>query len=473
MKKFYVRNADGVLVQATAEQIADEKVVKETIDIPDPAPKDDPMKQLEGLIKDIATATAESTAKTSDLVEKMQLKLTAYEKAAAKGFPLPQGDTKPDEKKDPVMYNAFVRRYEDNAKMAGMTTKEAQEFFGEYDLALQGKELQDKFRHPMHQTDEATRIEMAKFWCLVLRAQNDPRAQMKFIDTYGNMAAKTNIGDSGNTFPLPKPLEAEILFFAREASIIMQYARIWPMTSDKMGIPAESSSTSVSWGNTTPASDPAATEVELEANELSAYSTVRNATLADTNSDIVGWINGNLAEAAGLELDNQAFNGTGTPFTGLLGSSGAGYSVVLAGSLISGLDADDLSNMIAKLDGLKKQGARYYMHGQTLHYVRTLKDTDGNPIFLPGNIAGAMPPGIYGYPYSEVVKMPSTQAANSPFILFGNMRYFGLGRRLDVTTLNINPWLYWTTNRTSFKLYQRWGMKVGLRNGFVRMLTSS
>jgi HK97 family phage major capsid protein len=419
------------------------------------------MKELEGLIRELA-------GNVKGLVDTQKTQLDSYLKSVEKRFPL---GTEQMPASDSPFRAQFENIYEANAKMAGMTVKEAQMFFGEYDLAVQGKSLQDKLSHPMHVIDEATRIEMAKFYLLMLRACNDPRAKEKFIDTYGQV--KTNIGDPGNTFPLPKPLEAEILAFARESSVLLQYCRVWPMVSDSMSVPAESSSVSVGWGNTTAPSDPAAIEVLLQTQELSAYSTVRNATLADTTSDIVGWINSAMAEAAGLELDNQGFNGTGTPFFGILGAAGAGYSVVLAGSLISGITADDFSNMIAKLDGLKKQGARFYMHGQIIHIVRILKDSQQRPIFLDGNIAGATPPTIYGYPYSEVIKMPSNQAANSPFIAFGNLRYFGIGRRVDTATLTVNPWLYWTTNRTSFKLYQRWAMKIGLANGLVRLLTHS
>lgn len=244
------------------------------------------------------------------------------------------------------------------------------------------------------------------------------------------------------------------------------------MTSDKQSFPSETSAVSVGWGNTTSQSDPGVTEVELSANELSAYSVVKNATLADARSDIVSWLTVALAEAAGQELDNQAFNGSGTPFFGILDATGAGYSVVLGGSAFSNITSDDFSKMIAKLDGLRKQGARFWMHGEGLHLVRTLKDSNNRPIFY--NTVGDPTSGtIYGYPYTEVIKMPSTTAANTAFLAFGNLRYLGVGRRLEVATLSVDPYGLWTTNRTRYKLYQRWGMKIALRNGLVRMLTSS
>jgi HK97 family phage major capsid protein len=463
MKKKYVKTPERVLVSATAEQIADPKVEKFEVEVPDAAPPVGPMEELTGLIRDLA-------GDVKSVVDKQKEQLAAYEKAAQRGFILP--GVKPPE--DSPAFTAFMSQYEKNAKISGMSVKDAEAFFGDYDLAVQGKELQDKIRHPLHIIDEATRIEMAKFYCLLLRAGKDPRAMSKFIDVYGK-AVDTPVGDTGNVFPLPKPIEAEILAFAREVSVLLQYCRVWPMTSDKMGVPSETGAVTVGWGNETSESEPEVTEVELSADELSAYSVVKNATLADSISDIVGWLNSALAEAAGLELDNQGFNGTGSlngaSFYGLLNATyGAYYPVVLASNLIAEMTADDLSLMISKLDGLKKQGARFFMHGQILHYIRTLKDQQDRPIFVE-TIGSAVPGSIWGFPYSEAIKMPSTQAANSPFILFGNLRYFALGRRVDTATLSVNPYLLWTTNRTAFKLYQRWAMKVGLRKGFARLLT--
>jgi len=299
----------------------------------------------------------------------------------------------------------------------------------------------------------------------------DYKAKDIFWKHFGSQL-KTSIGDTGNVFPLPDIVEAEILTFARESSVVLQYYRIWPMTSDKQSFPSESSSVSVAWGNTTQKSEPGLTEVELEANELSAYSTVKNATLMDARSDIVSWLNEALAEAAGLELDNQGFNGTATPFIGILNASGAGYSVVIAGTAFQDITFTELSEMIAKLDGLKKQGARFWFHGQVLHFVRTLKDSNNRPIFY--ETVGSPTSGtLMGFPYSEVIKMPSTTGANTAFIAFGNLRYLGIGRRLDVSTLSVDPYGEWATNRTRYKLYQRWGMKIGLRNGLVRGLTAS
>jgi len=451
MKKHYVKTEEGVLILATPEQVADPEVETTEIDVAEtpPVKEEDPIAELTGLIRDMAG----SFGGIKEKQEVMEAQLAAYQEAGKRGFPI----------NGPV-------------PLGEIPADEAKSIFGRFELARQGKKLMDKFQHPAYQIDEEKRIELAKFFCLVVRAgsHQEPQAREKFREIYGEASEdqrKTALGDTGNVFPVPDIVEVEILAFAREKSVVLQYARQWDMTSDKQSFPQESAAATVGWGNTTPAGDPTIAEVELDAEELSAYSTVRNTTLADARSDIVSWLTETMAEAAGLELDNQGFNGDGTVFTGILSSS-CGYSIILTGSTFADITADALSEMIAKLDGLKKQGARFFAHGQNLHYVRILKDDQSRPIFIE-TVGAPMSGTIWGYPYSEVIKMPSTTGASTAFVSFGNLRYLAVGRRLDTATLSVDPYGLFTTNRTRFKLYQRWAIKMGLPNGFVRLLTGS
>jgi HK97 family phage major capsid protein len=296
-----------------------------------------------------------------------------------------------------------------------------------------------------------------------------------FNKVYG---AKTVVGDSGNVFPIPDIVESEIIWFARERSIILQYGRVIPMTSEKHSWPRETASATVAWGNTTSESEPVVDEVQLDAEELSCWAGIKNAHMADSRSDIVAWLTANLGEAAGLELDNKAFTGVGTddPFicSGIL-SAACGTDVTLASTstAFSQLGSTKLSEMIGALDGLRKQGARFFLHGSVLHFVRDLKDTNGRPIFMDGHIGAGVPGTIFGYPYTEVIKCPSSSASNTAFMAFGNAQYFFVGRRLDSATLDVDPYGLWTTNRTRYKIYQRWALEMGLPAAFVRLLTNS
>jgi len=449
--KFYVKE-NGQFREATQDEILnpevqlyDEKGVPLKRKSAPAVKKEDPIKELQGVIEDLAVAV-KGVAGIKEKVEQLEKELAAYKEAAKKGFPIPSPEA------------------------GGKGADELQEIVG-YDLAKQGRRLMDKFYHPSHVIDEETRKELARYFTLVVKAGvfQDPAARAKFSEVYG----KTAIGDPGNEFPVPEVVEDEIIAFAREKSVVLQYASVRDMTSDKQSVPAEVESATAGWGSTTIESEPTVAEVELQAEELSAYSAVRNSTLQDARTDIVSWLTEALAEAAGLALDDEAFNGDGSNVcTGLL--LGAGHTVQMetGKTNFSDLTADHLSEMIAKLDGVRKQGARFYMHGQVLHYVRTLKDSDGRPIFL-NTIGDPVSGNIYGYPYTEVIKMPSESAANTPFIIFGNLKYFVVGRRLGTTTLQVDPYGLWTSNKTRFKLYQRWGMKIALPKAFVRLKTAS
>lgn len=365
---------------------------------------------------------------------------------------------------------------------------EIMKFLGEqWDRKHQGRGFDDISRkwgipeYPNKNNEEVI-DELYKYFGLVtLASKYRPDSQsIKAMDLfkkhYGSV--KTTIGDTGNQFPIPDIVHAEIIWFARERSYALAMATVVPMTSEKDSWPRETGSATIQWGNTTQKSDPTVDEVELDAEELSCYTAVKNAHMADSRSDIVAWLTANLGEAAGLELDNKMFNGAGTddPFicSGLL-TAHCGNSVVMAtgSTAFSQLTESHFSEMIAALDGVRKQGARFMMNGAILHFVRTLKDSNGQPIFFPGSIGTGVPPTIFGYPYDEVIKMPSTSASNTAFIVFGNPAYFYVGRRLDTATLDVNPYLLWTTNRTAYKLYQRWALVQALPAAFVRLLTAS
>jgi HK97 family phage major capsid protein len=107
-----------------------------------------------------------------------------------------------------------------------------------------------------------------------------------------------------------------------------------------------------------------------------------------------------------------------------------------------------------------------------LHFVRNLRDDQSHPIFID-TIGSQVSGTIWGYPYTEVITMPSSSAANTAFVVYGNMKHFAVGRRLQVSALQVDPYGLWTTNRMRFKVYNRWALKVAMPNAFCRLLTAA
>jgi HK97 family phage major capsid protein len=402
----------------------------------------DAIKELVGLIRDMATDI--NTIKEKQ--EGMEAAVAAYKEAGTRGFPIPGGPPAP----------ALAEKAVD------------------FDLISQGRRLTEKAYHT-HTISEEKRQEMAKYFTLFIRAavMQDPRAYAKFYEEY--KGTTTDIGDAGNVFPIPDIVDSEILTYARESSVILQQARQWDMTSDRQSFPAETASSNTYWGNTTVEAAPTIGEVELLADELSAYASVKNTVLSDARSDITSWLTESFAEALGQALDTAAFNGDGGGAyggcSGLL-SAKCGKSLVMSGSTaFSMLSATHLSNMIATIDGLRKQGGRFYMNGAIMHFVRNLRDNNNGLIFQ-STVGDPVSGTIWGYPWQEVITMPSSSAANTAFMVFGNLKHFAVGRRLQVSTLQVDPYGLWTTNRTRFKIYNRWALNLALPNAFCRLLTS-
>jgi HK97 family phage major capsid protein len=337
-----------------------------------------------------------------------------------------------------------------------------------YNLENQGLDLKVK--------DDEKREKYAKFILAVVRA-SDRIPNMDAAQFLHDLGAKTAMVEGTSQYGgylVPEEYTAEILAFARDVSQALQMCRIWPMSSDVRRIPAELTNISVTWpseGSAPTESEPTVAEVELTAKKLGAYGIVSNELLQDSMVDVVSWLTEQMGEAKGLELDNQVLNGTGSPCSGIL-TAKCGYSVVMASeTAFSAVTCTYISEMMSKLSEIKLRGAVFTMHRTVFHYLRSAKDS--NQAFVYAQPGASMPETIWGLPYRINEKAPTTSAANTAFISLGNWRYFCLGRRLQSMTLDLDPYTYFKESKTQFRNIDRWGLAIGLANGFVRFMTHS
>jgi HK97 family phage major capsid protein len=412
----------------------------------------DPIAELQAVIDEIAQKVVGLNG-LKEKQEEIEAALAAHKEITSKGFPLPTFDA-----------------------------KEGEDIYCGFSLAHQGKQLVQKYDGVGYRMDEATKNEVAKVLLLFVKGgiMLDPFAAREYKDKYRLSAeAKTVVGDGGNVFPVPEILETQILMYAKEKSVLLRDATVVDMTSIKQYWPIETGQSSVAWGNTTSESEPTIDEFELNAEELSAYAAVRNHQLADARSDIVGWLLLNMATACGLEIDRVGFigraSGGSDPFDGIHSANNTAVKNVTmgAGERFADINDDYISQLIVQLPGLRKAGAQFYMNGAVQHYVRMIKDGVGSPIFMPANIAAGTPATLFGYPVNECVQMPTTDSSGSLSMILGNMKNLFIGRRLDSTALIVDPYGLFTTNRTRFKIYQRWAVGVALQEAFVKLLNGS
>ncbi len=248
-----------------------------------------------------------------------------------------------------------------------------------------------------------------------------------------------------------------------------------PMQEKTRNIPDLESTVTVAWKaeeDTLTAGEPTIGQVQLTAQKLTGLVTISNELLMDSRPDAVQIVGEIMAEAMAQELDNQVFNGTGSPCSGIL-SDKAGYSVIMTGlTAFSSISQDHLSDMIAKLKPMALPNARFVMHPDIVGYVRKLKDDQNKPIWA--DIGGAVGGQIWGYPVLISDQMPaaSDSAANTPFVNFGNFRYFLLGTRTDLE-MAIDPYGLFTTYQSRIRWVRRIAPKIGVANAFVRLLTAT
>ena len=255
-------------------------------------------------------------------------------------------------------------------------------------------------------------------------------------------------------------------------------ATIISMNRDILHIPAELTGVTVKWkgeGTAADESEPTVAELKLDTERLTAYSIVSNELLDDEDYDLVGFLTRQFAEAIGQELDNQLFNGS-TPFSGLLGASGAGYSVVMgSGSTsMSMVNWASVHKMKKNVSSRRRTGAKFYMHREAMYYCEALEDSQKRPLLLDSYRDGTI--RILGYVAEEVEKCPAEAevSSGSAFILFGNLKHAIIGRRKGDLTLAVDPYGKFLESQTRFKIDTRWALgkpyPAAVLNHFVKLV---
>jgi HK97 family phage major capsid protein len=296
------------------------------------------------------------------------------------------------------------------------------------------------------------------------------------IDMIGKASMAGGAAATGGNI-VPVEYENEILRFATLNSLALQDCTVISMNRSVMKIPTLASGVSVAWegeADIIAQSDPEFGQVTLTAQKLAARSISSNELLADASYDIVSLLTEQFAEAIALEIDDSVFNGGGgSTMTGALSGAGNTLSCSATGTSPNRhvqITEAELSEAISKLTDNKLRGAKFYLHQNSMHYVRVLADDNGSPIFArPGN---GVPGTIYEYPYAVSGQVGSASpGAATPFILFGNLKNYILGRRKGDMSIQVNPWLLWNTDQTSFRVTTRWDGAVGLAAGLVSIKT--
>lgn len=124
---------------------------------------------------------------------------------------------------------------------------------------------------------------------------------------------------------------------------------------------------------------------------------------------------------------------TGVQNYGILAESGTNV-ITMSGTgsddAFADLAYDDIVDMVVGVPTQSAANGRFYFHREILGVLMKLRDENGVPLWLPA-VSGGAPATILGKPYELVEVMPAIAdtAPNTPFMIFGDLKYSTLGER--------------------------------------------
>jgi HK97 family phage major capsid protein len=369
-----------------------------------------------------------------------------------------------------------VKKIEDLPAMQAPAIKTRSQIYKGYNLDYQLSNIRNNAKALGLKTlaDDEKADDFSKFVIDFLKVKRGDMSAQEGLKQFYAKAQMQNNTDSEGGYLVPQEYATDIIQLARNRSFALNECSVIPMSRDTLKIPKELTLVSVEWDVEEGAigeSEPTFAEIDLTNRRLNAYAKVTNELLQDSAIDIVGMLTEQFAYATGLELDNQVLNGTGAPCSGLL-TANAGYSVICAsGASMSTVTAGKFSEMISKIEEGYLQGSKFVINRLGLHYLRSLADSTGQPIFaMPqGSVAGT----IFQYPYIMSEKIANTDGASKAFVVFGNLKKFLIGQRLGTMSLDVDPYTLFLSYATQFRIVTRWALANGNTSAFVRLLTSS
>lgn len=267
-------------------------------------------------------------------------------------------------------------------------------------------------------------------WCKALRS----------CDTEKLRALSTSTSDDAKAgYTVPTELYREVVrLIEEEYGVARREMRYLPFSGpgNTRDITALASSVVLHWtdeGAKKQSTQPTFGRVVQTLKKLTAIVPMTEELLEDSAINLPGLIADLVAEAIAKEEDEQFFNGTGSPWTGICNNANVTTVTMDAGKGFADISAEDLLNMQDAAPAGALKGAKYYLHRTILSYIRKLRadaveagDGKGPFIFQPP--ANGAPGTIWGYPYELVEGMPSKNdnAANKGFVIFGNLKRYAI-----------------------------------------------
>lgn len=232
-------------------------------------------------------------------------------------------------------------------------------------------------------------------------------------------------------------------------------------TTGDHNIRVEASTGTASWideEGTYTASDPAFTQVTLNAYKLTRLVLVSEELLQDSDFDIAAYLAEEFGRSFARAEELAFIQGSGTlQPTGM--QTGAGSVTRTESPLQATVTANTLLDAYYGLGEVYRMDATWLFNDATVRSIRGITDANDNFIWQPGLQAG-QPDRVLGRPYIVSEHMPA--AGESPLqspVIFGDMRNYVIADRTGFSVQRLNE-LYAATGQVGFRAWSRVDGKV-------------
>ena len=271
----------------------------------------------------------------------------------------------------------------------------------------------------------------------------------------------------------------EVIQYMRKSSVALQDATVIQMSTDTMTFPVENAKVTValrSEGSAVTASSPTFTQATLNTVNFDGYTDASKELVMDSNT-LIATLMSQFAEAGGQKIDSAAFRGTGSPVSGVF-TAAAGYSEVFStgSSNFSALLSSNLDGIIGKVMATPQDTAKlkWYVHPTVAwRYLKTLKDSDGNYLYMNTALDEGSMSRLLGFPVRFVYEAPAATGASTVLAGFGDLSGMYIGERLNTMQLFYDPYTDAANGNDRFYWYTRWAFDFPLPNKFGRIVTAS
>jgi len=216
---------------------------------------------------------------------------------------------------------------------------------------------------------------------------------------------------------------------------------------------------------------PTISYVDLECETFAGWVGVTDELMEDTFLDIGGILRTQAVEDLQYTIEEQALNGSGSPFTGAL-QNGSVVGSTIAGTTFGSVDWSDLLTAVEALTTKKQRvGASFVMHPTVWDILASKQDAVGRYYFDPQR---AIPRSAWGYPVYLSDAMPSTSAVSTAFILYGNLKHIYHGTRMGMEIKYFDATMYAVQDDENFfRIRTRFGDVTSLPTNFVAITTAA